>query len=176
MDDVDRFRRRLMIPLPPDGWRRSGGGNSGGDIPRMMVIGLETGDVGRVMAPLRLWLTASRRYGYQAEEVDASVGKSRMYINLGRDVLGGRLIRESKKTLTLLGGTGRFGFITVVVLPPLRAGANTVSIICWGEVNSGSLSFSSSKETDAGLEGGEDGAVAAKCNGLRGSLREFAAW
>lgn len=78
MDDADRLRRMLMRPLPPEAWGRSGGGERGGDIPRMIVIGFEIGEESRVSAPLRLWLTASRRNGNQAEEVDARVVKSRM--------------------------------------------------------------------------------------------------
>lgn len=86
------------------------------------------------------------------------------------------MIRESKNTLTLLGGADRLGLITVVVPPPLREGANTVNIICWGVERSGSFSSSSSKETEVGFEGEEEDAVEAKCNGLRGSFSEFAAW
>lgn len=68
------------------------------------------------MGPFLRSLTAERRGGYQDEEVEARVGKSRMYTRRGRGLFGreaasstleGVLTRASKKTLTLLGGAVR---------------------------------------------------------------------
>jgi len=52
-------------------------GAMGGVMPKMIVIGLLTGEDGREIGPMRRWRTAESRCGYHVEEADARVGKSR---------------------------------------------------------------------------------------------------
>ena len=70
--------RRLIRLLGPDEFSLAGG-DTGGVIPNIIV----TGDA-LTLRDRRRCLAAERSDGYHTEEERANVGKSRMYINLGR--------------------------------------------------------------------------------------------
>jgi hypothetical protein len=50
----------------------------GGVIPKIMVVGLQTGEAGCEMSPCRRCRTADKRGEYHVDEVEANVEKSRI--------------------------------------------------------------------------------------------------